>query len=352
MKNSEKEKRFKLFDLTRDGKGIGKKQPLNESGLKRFFVTYKDNFGKLVSVNMFMVLGNFPLFFIIAVLSGYTKIEAFIPASDLFQNVSALFMTGDPTPFKMSLYALEGLQNSVLLNTVLSYVSYGIGAITLFTFGLVNVGTAYILRNMAMGEPVFIWNDFWYAVKRNWKQALPFGVIDVLVNALLVFNIYTTITAGGNFFGSMMFWGNIVLIILYFCMRCYIYVQMVTFKLSVFKILKNSLIFALLGLKRNIMALLGNVVFIILEIALVFGLGGVLVPLAVAAPLAIMFATLAYMKVYAAYFKINEIMIEPYKAEHPELFEKPTEEEVEVIMRDDVTERERLEEIKRKNNIH
>ncbi len=350
MKKTDKEKRFKLFDLTRDGNGISKRSPLSESGLKRFFVTYKDNFGKLISVNMLMVLGNFPLFFIIAVLSGYTKAEALIPTSDLFQNINGLFMAGDPTPFKMSLYALEGLQNSVLLNTALSYVFYGIGALALLTFGLVNVGTAYILRNMAMGEPIFVWTDFWYAVKRNWKQALPFGIIDGIINVLLIFNIYTTIISGSNFFGSMMFWGNIVLIILYFCMRCYIYVQMVTFKLSVFKIMKNSLIFALLGLKRNILALLGNVFFLVLEIAFIFGLGGVLMPLAVAMPLAILFATLAYMKVYASYFKIKEIMIEPYKAEHPELFEKP-EDDVEAIMHDDVTEKERLSEIKKRNNI-
>ena len=75
-------------------------------------------------------------------------------------------------------------------------------------------------------------------------------------------------------------------------------------------------------------------------------------PLGVAAPLAILFSSLAYMKVYAAYFKVKEIIIDPYKAEHPELY--PEEEnsfDDEIIMRDDVTERERLEEIKKRNNI-
>ena len=71
---------------------------------------------------------------------------------------------------------------------------------------------------------------------------------------------------------------------------------------------------------------------------------------AIAAPLAIMFSTLAYMKVYASYFKIKEVMIDPYYEEHPE--ERPeTYEDEEIIMRDDVTERERLEEIKRRTNI-
>ena len=125
---------------------------------------------------------------------------------------------------------------------------------------------------------------------------------------------------------------------------------MVTFKLSVFKMLKNSLIFALVGFKRNILALIGIVILLILEITLLIGTGGILIPLAVAAPLAILFSTFAYMKVYASYFKIKEIMIDPYLAEHPEL-NAVEEEEEEIIMRDDVTERERLAEIKRRNGI-
>ena len=80
-----------------------------------------------------------------------------------------------------------------------------------------------------------------------------------------------------------------------------------------------------------------------------FGSGGFLVPLAVAAPLAILFAMMAFMKVYASYYKIKEIMIDPYLTEHPE--ERKTYDDSEVIMRDDVTERERLEEIKKRNNI-
>ena len=347
----QKKKRFKLIDLERDGRGIGKAEEMSESGLKRFFVTYRDNIGKLVSINMFMVLGNFPIFFLIAVLSGYTKIATFLPSSDLFQNLSHIFMNSEATPFTMTLYALEGLPSEILLLTPLSYVFIGISLLTLFSFGLVNVGTAYLLRNMAKGDAVFVWSDFWYAIKRNWKQALPFGIIDALINALLAFNIYLTLSAG-DVLTSMMFWANIVLIVLYFFMRCYIYVQMVTFKLSVYKIVKNSLNFALLGIKRNILAFLGTAFAILLELTLLFGFGGFLISGAIIFPFVIMLSSLAYMKVYASYFKIKELMIDPYYKEHPELL--PKEEEYdpdEVIMRDDVTERQRLEELKRKNGI-
>lgn len=347
MKDNKNNKRFKMLSIARDGKGLSK-TPENRSGFKRFFRTLFDNFGKIVSANIFMVLGNFPVIFLIAVLSGYTKNSALIPMTDVFQNLDGIIAADGITPFKMTLYAVEGLQNTVLVPTPLTYVFYALGALTLFTFGLVSVGTAYILRNIAMGEPVFVWADFWYAVNRNWRQALPFGIVDVLINVILIYNIYS-LSMGADFFASMLFWSNIIIFALYFCMRFYIYVQMLTFKLSIFKILKNSLIFSLLGFKRNILAVLGIALGILLELALLFGFGGILMPFAIAAPLAVLFSTFAYMKVYAAYFKIEEIMIIPYKKEHPELYPE-TDKSADTIMTDDVTERERLEKVKAEHN--
>ena len=352
MKNTEKKKRFKLFDLQKEGKGISKNAAKLEPGLKKFFILYKNSFNKLVTVNIIMVLGNFPLFFLVAALAGKTKYDAFLPLSDLFQNLSGAFQSNQTlTPFEMSIFAIEGLQGQALIPSLWTYIFYGISALTIFTFGIVNVGTAYVIRNLVMGEPVFVWSDFKYAVKRNWKQALPFGIVDVLISGLLIFNIYTTLFGSSKFVLDFMFWSNVVIAILYFFLRYYVYVQMVTFKLSVFKIFKNSMIFALVGIKRNIVALLGIVVILFFEILFLFSAGGILLPFAVAAPLLVLFSSFSFMKVYASYYKIKEIMIDPYKEEHPEEFTNDAD-DVEAIMRDDVTERERLEEIKKRNNIN
>ena len=344
-----KKKPFKLFDLTRDGRGIAKHREDATPGLKRFFVSYKNNFSKLVYVNIFYCVGNFPLLFLILALSGVSQNQIFLPLSDLFQNISGIIAAdGGITPYKLILYSLEGLQSDTLAPTVLTYIFYAIGALTLFTFGPVAAGCAYILRNLVSGEPVFVWTDFWYALKRNLKQSIIFGVIDVIINAVLIFNLFTYVTSD-NFLYSMMFWSNVIIFLLYFFMRYYVYVQMVTFKLTLFKMIKNSLIFSLVGLKRNVMALLGIVILLLLEALITFGSGGVLLPLAVVAPIAILFSTFAYMKVYASYFKIKELMIDPYYKDHPE--ERPEAPDEEIIMHDDVTERERLEEIKRRNGI-
>lgn len=342
--------RLRLFDITRDGKGLSKNSNEKIGGFKRFFISYKDNFGKIMSANIFMVIGNFPLIFLIATLSGSTKVQGLMPSFDVFQNLAGYFANSTPSAHSMALFAQEGLHTIIYRPTVTTYIFYAIAALTLFTFGIVNVGTAYILRNIAKGEPVFIWSDFWYAAQRNWKQALPFGIVDAGINVLLIWNIYTMfISSNGNYFSNTMFWCNIVLFVLYFVMRYYIYIQMVTFKLTVFKILKNSMIFALLGFKRNLVAFLGILVGLLVEFICIFGAGGILLPFGIALPFLILFSSFAYMKVYAAYYKIKDVMIDPYLAEHPE--EAPEESDLEVIMSDDVTERERLEEIKRRNSI-
>ena len=199
---------------------------------------------------------------------------------------------------------------------------------------------------MVKREPIFVWSDFWYAVKRNLKQAMIYGAIDAAVCILIGVNLYSLISSTAEFFASMLFWSNVVIAILYFFMRYYMYVQMVTFKLSIFKMLKNALSFALLGIKRNIMALLGIVTLLFFEIFFLFGTGGILLPAAVIIPLTVLFSTMAFMKVYASYPKIKELMIDPYYAEHPE--ERPKGLEVETIMSDDVSEKERLEAIKKR----
>lgn len=342
MKN--KNKRLRILDINRDGRGLSKAKAEKNGSLKRFFISYKDNFGKITSLNIFMVIGNFPLIFLIITLAGITKEIAFIPAYDAFQNFAGFFLSEAPSAHSMALFAHEGIQTVIYRPTAMTYVFYGLSAIALLTFGCVNVGSAYILRNLAMGEPVFLWSDFWYAIKRNWKQALPFGILDVAINAILVWNIYSMFSSTGDFFTNTLFWCNLVLLVLYFVMRYYIYIQMVTFDLTVFKILKNALIFALLGFKRNLVATLGIMLLTIIEIVCVFGAGGILLPFGIALPFLILISTLAYMKVFAAYFKVKEIMIDPYQAEQP-----ATTEESEAIMTDDVTEAERLAEVKRRN---
>ena len=94
----------------------------------------------------------------------------------------------------------------------------------------------------------------------------------------------------------------------------YIYLMMITFDLSIIKLLKNALFFSILGIKRNIMALLAVVVIV----AFWYVLRVVFFPLAVILPFILMFSVSGLASAYAAYPKIKEIMIDPYYEENRE----------------------------------
>lgn len=96
-------------------------------------------------------------------------------------------------------------------------------------------------------------------------------------------------------------------------MRFYIYLLLVTFELSIRKILKNALIFTMLGIKRNLMAALGLILITGINIALLFlliatPLNGVPIIL----PFLYYLSVTAFTSAYAAYPIIHRYMIEPY----------------------------------------
>jgi len=181
------------------------------------------------------------------------------------------------------------------------------------------------------GEPVFIWSDYFYAIKRNLKQGFFLGLIDAVVIFTLGFDIAYFWGRGGTFTLDFGFYVTIALIIIYFLMRFYIYLLLVTFDLSIYKILKNALIFSMLGFKRNIMGVLG--------IALITGLHIALLLLLIATPLSGLpiilpflwyMAAVTFTAAYAAYPVIDRYMIAPYinqADEEEETLEETVEEE-------------------------
>lgn len=309
-----KKKRFRLFDSQREGKGVEKSDIDPTPNLKRFFRLYKDNLNKLLSLNILMVVGCFPLIFAVLAASDVLTHSFNTPASDLYSLFRAMLVTKDSySPADLVLIGIDGLQVADSVRTIGNYIFWGISLLTAFTFGIVNAGAAYITRNIVKGDPVFVYSDFVYAIRRNWKQALPFGILDFILCILIPADIMILMTNEGGLLNGVFLWANIIFGILYVFMRFYIYVQMVTFDLKTVKILKNSLIFALLGFKRNILAFLGIFILVFLALIFLFSAGGLLLPLGIAFPLIVLFSHSTFMGTYASYYKIKEIMIDPYQ---------------------------------------
>ena len=318
-----KKKKFRLFDSQREGKGIKKEDILNlKPNLRGFFTYLRRDFSRLISINMLMVIGNFPIFFAILAFSGVGNEAYSAPIHSLFSTLYGTTAGEGLNAANVSLLSIQGLQTTLYSQTTVTYVLYALSALTLITLGPINIGSTYVMRNMLRGEPVFLFSDFRYAIKRNFKQGLIAGIIDTLALVLLVGDIAILLSSGSNVSGLLV--GVIfVFFLVYLFMRPYVYLQIVTFDLKLFKILKNALIFAILGIKRNVMALLGVICLLILCIFMLFGLYGALIPIGLALTVALFAGLSGYMFIYAAYFKVKEIMIDPYVTKTEELQEKP-----------------------------
>ena len=334
------DKKFKLFNLNRDSRGVDKDEIVGPLNLKNFFKTYIRKFTKLLSVNLIMLFMIPTLFLLLFYASSmidflsviYTVTASFLGApitvntSELLGPLYGIFIAsgsiaeGAFVSGSASLSQLLNVFGGTIELPTFSLLYYivigGLLLFTLVTWGWQNVGAAYLTRNMVRGEPVFVVSDYFHAIKKNLKQGLLFGIIDFAIIGVLLTNIlYFFSTPSVNFGTDIIFFLNIGMFILYLIMRRYMYLMLITFDISIWKMFKNGLIFTTLGLKRNVMAVLGKVVIIIINFVLVF----LLLPLNIAVPLVLplvyYLATSAYISAYAYYPVIEKYMITPYKEE-------------------------------------
>jgi len=308
-----KKKRFNPFARSeKETEGVSKEeeQIWENPTLKNFFKFVGRKLNPILSVNLMMIFGNFPIFFALFALSGYASIHSTSPYFSVYAPLRGVLYY-DHTPAAAALQNIFGMQADIAVFSTVDWVFLALSALVIFTVGPVSVGCTYIMRNLFRGEGIFFFHDFFYAIKRNLRQSILYGILDTAILGLLVYDIvFFNLNYGISTPMNMMFFAAIFMVILYIMMRPYIYLMLVTFDLSIFKMFKNALLFTVLGIKRNIMSLLGIVVLGLLE----FFLLGFYFPLGVILPFVCLIALGMAMQVYAAYPKIKEIMIDPYYA--------------------------------------
>jgi uncharacterized membrane protein YesL len=178
--------------------------------------------------------------------------------------------------------------------------------------GWLSVGSFYVLRGLVRGDAVFVFSDFFYGIKRNFKQGFWFGLIDALFVVVLTFDLLHYSGTVGTFGMDVLFWILTGLAILYTIMRPYIYLMMITFDMKIRKMFKNALIFSALGIKRNLLAALGIVLLVVLHVVLII-LFMPQVIITVILPILYIFAAIGFITAYAAYPIIDRYMIAPYR---------------------------------------
>ncbi len=312
LKQSNKKKKhllYEMFNPRGNGKGITKEEAAKPKTIGRFFRYFSSNFNMMFALNIFMFLGNFPILFGLYAMTGNMNIHTTSPASSLFAPIhGAITAGGMKDPVTAALMGVHGVQVEVSMITPITKVFFALTLLVIFTFGIVNACIAYVMRNIVKGDSTTLISDIKYCIKRNWKQALLLGIIDVIMIAVIAYDLVFFFLGSSGAVTGFLFGAMLIVAMLYIMMRNYMYVILVTFDLPIRKILKNSFIFALLGFKRNIVAFLGGALVWIIDymiMTMVFPVGLVL-------PVIFLVSLTTFMGIYAAYPKIKEVMIDPY----------------------------------------
>ena len=325
--NENKKGKFNLFSfLNRDGIGVDPDEPpiMDDPGVKNYFKLLGRKLNQIISVNLIMIACNFPVFFILAVMTGYFSINTVGHFASTFSQFAGA-MAHSQNAYTAAVMGTLGAVSKVRMFSTVDYVLLGIACLAIFTYGPSMVGSTYLLRNMVREEPIFMWSDFKYAIKKNIRQALAFGVMDIIILVLCIYNtVFYNLNYSQSLMAAMLFFASLIITAFYLIMRTYIYPMMITFDLSIKKLLKNSVLFTVLGIKRNALFLLTATVIILFT----FMLMTVVLPIGIIIPFVILFSLLAYTGTYYAYPVIHKYMIDPYynKDGSPKSEEKASEE--------------------------
>ena len=309
MENKFKKPKFKLFDMNRDGKGVEKGEDTTPN-LKFFFKQLWRKLSKIVSLNMLAIFQIIPLI-VIAYL--YFAASPTTP-TQYYPEYSALYGINQAASTATSAINTGVFSFQLGIPTYNTYVYWVIAIILVIyvvTYGWQKVGTVYVTRGLVRGDSVFVFSDYFYAIKKNLKQGFLLGLIDCVIMITLGHNILYFYSSEPTMMNNIMYAMTLAMIVMYIIFRFYIYLMLVTFNMKIGKILKNALIFTILGIKRNIMALIGLVVItaIALGTIIIFlpmGLGVTLV-----LPLIYYLGICCFIYTFAAYPIIKKYMIDP-----------------------------------------
>lgn len=217
---------FNRMYYGKSGKEDYTRDDLPDNRWQLFLAMIRLNIGKIITVNLLFVLFFLPIFIWVFIMN--------VPL------MAQYLQAGEMTAFSNTLVFTVYLCAPLLI-----VLSPGI------------VGLTYVTRNMARDENVWVWADFWTAVKTNWKQMLAMGGL----NALALILVYV----GSVFYSAMsaqspIFMAARILIlvgaVIWFSVNLYIWPMIVTYELKLKNMLKNAAILCIARLPQTLFMLL------------------------------------------------------------------------------------------------
>jgi len=155
----------------------------------------------------------------------------------------------------------------------------------IFITGPWTAGVSYVTRNWARDEHAFLWSDCKDAMKANWKPSLVLSAITAIV-PFLVYMCWTfygqAMAQAGAGMDLLLQLGQMIPVmvgIIWYMAITYAYPMLVTYKMSVWTVIRNSLILAVGRLPQSIGIRLLHCVPMALGTVLILLINSIWVPL-------------------------------------------------------------------------
>ena len=119
---------------------------------------------------------------------------------------------------------------------------YSMLSLLLLPYGFVSAGMTNVTRNLARDKHSFGFSDFFDTARKNWKQSLAAGLINIFLTALLVFGMFFYFMSDG-WFARLGLGVCLVAFAMLAIMKYYMWLLIITFKLPLKSIYLNSFYF-------------------------------------------------------------------------------------------------------------
>lgn len=198
---------------------------------------------------------------------------------------------------------------------------YDLISVPVLTNGLASAGLTNVTRNIARDKHSFGLSDFFDTLKKNWKQALPAGIINTLVYAMLFFDIYFFWFSSKGIMASLGVGICVCILFIFTVMNYYIWTLMITFKFTLKQIYKNSFKFVFINMKFNLLCFFSLLLVYAVNIGLIFLFQSAFF---IVLTLEIFLYILLYpsfrflLVQFCTFPSIKKYIIDPYYLEHPD----------------------------------
>lgn len=273
-------------NYSKPGPGVYKNAP-EKKGLNLFYEIFFRKFWKLIQLNLMYIVTLLPTFAIIFLLSGMISNKLTVNTDALAALSDASFTQAQAAQISITMDLMTRLFISIFFT-----VFWGGGPAT--------AGFVYILRSFIWEDSVFLASDYFRHIKSNFKQAIAVWIIDIAV--------FTAMCYAYFFYGSqaniMYFLKYVILVLAFFytMLHLFLYHLLVTYKLTIPKLYKNSALFALSSLPWCVLTIAVTAFLILIFPAIGFTSQN--------EQIAVFFTTAVFIIIFALLFAVCGFIIE------------------------------------------